>query len=99
MKMFEKMQERFEKYKIIEQLEEELDEEEDFINNNPIVLEKHPLNQILYGPPGTGKTYHVIEKSVKIANPNFDTNLPRDLIKAEYERLQKNGEITREINL
>ena len=34
------MQERFEKYKIIEQLEEELDEEEDFINNNPIVLEK-----------------------------------------------------------
>jgi 5-methylcytosine-specific restriction protein B len=37
MKMFEKMQERFEKYKIIEQLEEELDEEEDFINNNPIV--------------------------------------------------------------
>ena len=93
MKMFEKMQERFEKYKIIEQLEEELDEEEDFINNNPITLEKHPLNQILYGPPGTGKTYHVIEKSVKIANPNFDTNLRRDLIKAEYERLQKNGQI------
>mgnify|MGYP006345135151 FL=1 len=93
MKMFEKMQERFEKYKNIEQLEEELDEEEDFINNNPITLEKHPLNQILYGPPGTGKTYHVIEKSVKIANPNFDTNLRRDLIKAEYERLQKNGQI------
>lgn len=92
-KMFEKMQERFERYKIIEELEDELEEEEDFVTMNAQSGFNEPLNQILYGPPGTGKTYQVIEKAVQIANPNFDILQPRDLIKAEYERLQKNGQI------
>lgn len=92
-KMFEKMQERFERYKIIEELEDELEEEEDFVAMNAQSGFNEPLNQILYGPPGTGKTYQVIEKAVQIANPNFDISQPRDLIKAEYERLQKNGQI------
>jgi hypothetical protein len=31
-------------------------------------------NLILYGPPGTGKTYETIERSVKIADPNFSAS-------------------------
>jgi 5-methylcytosine-specific restriction protein B len=52
-----------------------------------------PLNQILYGPPGTGKTYHTINKSIAIVNPDFDLNQDRSEIKKEYERLVKNGQI------
>lgn len=52
-----------------------------------------PLNQILYGPPGTGKTYHTINKAIEIANPTFDLNQNRSLIKAEYERLVNEGQI------
>ena len=52
------------------------------------------LNQILYGPPGTGKTYHTINKSVAIVNPQFDiANSSREKLKAEYERLVKDGQI------
>jgi len=51
------------------------------------------LNQILYGPPGTGKTYNTINKAISIVNPNFDLNQSRDLIKAEYDRLVKVGQI------
>lgn len=51
------------------------------------------LNQILYGPPGTGKTYHTINKAVQIANPEFDINQPRAIIKAEYKRLVDAGQI------
>lgn len=32
---------------------------------------KTPLNQILYGPPGTGKTYHTVEKSLEIIDPQY----------------------------
>lgn len=30
-----------------------------------------PLNQILYGPPGTGKTYHTIDETLAILDPDF----------------------------
>ncbi|MGL4602980.1 MAG: AAA family ATPase [Iodobacter sp.] len=30
-----------------------------------------PLNQILFGPPGTGKTYHTINRSLAILDPEF----------------------------
>jgi len=52
-----------------------------------------PLNQILFGPPGTGKTYNTINKSIAIANPNFDLKLPRKKIKEEFERLMKEGQV------
>lgn len=52
-----------------------------------------PLNQILYGPPGTGKTYHTISKAVAVANPKFDLQLERSLIKEEFSRLVLNGQI------
>lgn len=91
-KMFERMKERFEKYRIIEEIEEEL-EEEDFAPLNYFSESTFPLNQILYGPPGTGKTYNVVEKAVQIANPSFDFSQSREEIKAEYERLQNNGQI------
>lgn len=52
------------------------------------------LNTILYGPPGTGKTYHSINKSVAIANPQFAiATASREQLKAEYERLVKDGQI------
>lgn len=52
-----------------------------------------PLNQILFGPPGTGKTFNTINKAIAIINPEFDLNQPRNLIKDEYDRLVKAGQI------
>ncbi|WP_082498305.1 McrB family protein [Chryseobacterium sp. Leaf180] len=46
-----------------------------------------PLNQILYGPPGTGKTYNTINKAISIANPDFNLNQDREILKKEYDRL------------
>lgn len=71
------------------------------ISNNPVEIidDKKSenihkiLNQILYGPPGTGKTYNTINKAIAIANPDFDLIQSRDLIKVEYERLVKTGQI------
>jgi 5-methylcytosine-specific restriction protein B len=62
----------------------------DSINSNNM---KSPLNQILFGPPGTGKTYNTINKSIAIANPNFDLKQPRKKIKEEFERLMKEGQV------
>lgn len=90
-KMLQKMQERLEKYKIVEQLEEELEEEE----FDPFIEfeESIAINQILYGPPGTGKTYNTINKAIEIANPSFNLNQKREIIKAEFERLVKEKQI------
>jgi hypothetical protein len=51
------------------------------------------LNQILYGPPGTGKTYNTINKAIKIINPSFNLSQDRKLVKQEFERLMKIGQI------
>lgn len=91
-KMFKKMEERFEKYKIIEELTDEL-EEEDFVMVDSEIDYNFPLNQILYGPPGTGKTYNTVSKAISIANPEFNLNQEREFIKAEYDRLIEAGQI------
>ncbi|MEI3790690.1 MULTISPECIES: McrB family protein [unclassified Chryseobacterium] len=92
-KMFKKMEERFEKYKVIENLTEELEEEEELIMVDSEIDFDFPLNQILYGPPGTGKTYNTINKAISIANSEFNLEQDRDIIKKEYDRLVKNGQI------
>lgn len=91
--MFAKMEERFKKYKIIEDLTEELEEEEELIMVDAEMDYNFPLNQILYGPPGTGKTYNTINKAISIANPEFNTSQERDVLKAEYDRLVEEGQI------
>ena len=62
-------------------------------SENNINTMKSPLNLILFGPPGTGKTYNSISKAVKIANPKFDLNKPRKMVKEEFERLMKEGQV------
>lgn len=91
--MFAKMEERFKKYKIIEDLTEELEEEEELIMVDSEIDYNFPLNQILYGPPGTGKTYNTVNKAISIANPEFNLNQKREFIKAEYDRLVEAGQI------
>ncbi|CAM3390099.1 McrB family protein [Empedobacter stercoris] len=62
-KMLNKMDERFKKYKIIEELTDDLFEEENELIDIDFCREyTSPLNQILYGPPGTGKTYSLKQK-------------------------------------
>ncbi len=92
-KMFNKMEERFQKYKVIEELSDELEEENELIILDPQVDYNFPLNQILYGPPGTGKTYNTINKAISIANPEFDLDQEREIVKAEYDRLVESGQI------
>ena len=91
-KMISKMEERFQKYKIIEEMEDELEEEDHLMIVAPSEY-KMPLNQILYGPPGTGKTYQTINKAVSIASQEFNLNQERDLVKKEYQRLVDAGQI------
>ncbi|MEP6728582.1 MAG: AAA family ATPase [Bacteroidota bacterium] len=63
-------------------------------NNSKSKINNMPLNTILYGPPGTGKTYHTVNKAVAIANPEFNIDTAdRETLKAEYERLVKEGQI------
>lgn len=51
------------------------------------------LNQIFYGPPGTGKTYNSINKALEIIDSKIDLNQKRSIIKSEYEKFKKNGQI------
>jgi 5-methylcytosine-specific restriction protein B len=59
----------------------------DDMKGRDIIQTIEPLNTILYGPPGTGKTYTTIEKAIAIANPAFDLEQSRELVKDEYQRL------------
>lgn len=56
-------------------------------------LSERPMNLIFYGPPGTGKTYSAVTEAVKIANPTFSTDRDRKEVKAEFDRLKKEGRI------
>lgn len=94
LKMLQKMEERFEKYKIIDNLTDDLIEEEnELLAEESDTMKPQPLNQILYGPPGTGKTYHTITKSIQIINPDFDLTQNREEIKKEFNRLVENGQV------
>lgn len=62
-------------------------------NKNKIPQMNIPLNQILFGPPGTGKTYHTIDKAIAIANPKFDLNQERQILKEEFDKLKEAGQI------
>jgi len=53
----------------------------------------HSRNQILFGPPGTGKTYNTVNKAIEIASPSFKLDQDREKIKAEFDRLMKEGQI------
>ena len=63
------------------------------INKSNTVSFMEPLNTILYGPPGTGKTYNSINKAISIANPGFNINKDRKLVKDEYDRLERDNRI------
>lgn len=78
----------FQGLNVVESDDHSDDSEEEVLINNTM-----PLNQILYGPPGTGKTYNTINKAVAIANPSFDLSQDRAIVKAEYKRLVDAGQI------
>ena len=52
------------------------------------------LNQIFFGPPGTGKTYHTINESIKIVDPEFYrlNHNKRDKLKERFRLLLLNNE-------
>lgn len=56
-------------------------------------MSNHNLNLILFGPPGTGKTYNSINRAVELVNKSFDLNQSRTIIKDEFDRLEKLGQI------
>ncbi|MEG0931250.1 McrB family protein [Algoriella sp.] len=96
LKMLNKMDERFEKYKIIKDLTNDLVEEENqliYMDNNRNSI---PFNQILYGPPGTGKTYNTINKALEIINDDEVKTLDwnnRTSVKALYDKKVDEGQI------
>ena len=67
------------------------DEEDTAIKNKNKNKNKNKSsnNKILYGPPGTGKTYHTINKSLEIIDPDFfDANKnSRAALKARFDAL------------
>ncbi len=75
------------------EVESEYDSESGSSDEMNYKLNSHPLNQILYGPPGTGKTYHTMDKAIQIINPEFDLEVDRTEVRAEYERLVNEGNI------
>ncbi len=79
--------------KYIESLKGKIEKEYSKTSENNNYNDDMPINQILYGPPGTGKTYETIEKAIKIINPEYDFNQSREIIKEEFSRLLKNGQI------
>lgn len=92
-KMFEKMEIRFKKYKNIGIPIVLVDDEDEIVTENHSKSDI-PLNQILYGPPGTGKTYNSINKAISIINPDFEISSDRNLVKKEYEKLVNEGNVS-----
>lgn len=76
-----------------DQVREIIEKKDIFMSANQDSKLPLPLNQILYGPPGTGKTYHTINKSIELIEPQFDLKQDRKIIKQKYEDLVKTGQI------
>lgn len=59
--------------------------------------EDTPLNQILYGPPGTGKTYHTVNETLKILDPDFaranEDSAKRGLLQQRFDELKQDGRV------
>ena len=64
-------------------------------NDMPIESQKPPLNRIFYGPPGTGKTYHTIDASLEILDPDFyeENRDDREKLQKRFEEIRKQGNI------
>lgn len=80
-------------YQALSQGEEDEAEQEYIPEPIKAEMKNIPLNQILYGPPGTGKTYNTINTAVAIANPDFNLDQDRKILKEEYQRLVDIGQI------
>jgi hypothetical protein len=79
-------------YKIL--IEGDYGEDEDENMDEDSTMKEVTLNTILYGPPGTGKTFNTINKSIAIANPQFNlVTKTRAEVKSEYDRLYAAGRI------
>jgi hypothetical protein len=63
------------------------------IKNEVKMRNNDNLNIILYGPPGTGKTFSTVGKAISIANPEFNIDQAREIVKAEFDRLIQAGQI------
>lgn len=60
-----------------------------------VSITRPPLNQILFGPPGTGKTFHTIDKTLEILDPEFlqghRGEASRPALKARFDALSREG--------
>ena len=58
-------------------------------------LSNIPLNQIFYGPPGTGKTYHVIDATLEIIDPEFynENKKNRGELRRRFNKLRNDGQV------
>ena len=54
-----------------------------------------PVNKILFGPPGTGKTYHTINETLALLDPDFLANHADDraALKARFDALADAGRV------
>ncbi len=52
-----------------------------------------PVNKILFGPPGTGKTYHTVNETLALLDPDFlrDHAADRPALKARFDALAQAG--------
>lgn len=54
-----------------------------------------PVNRILYGPPGTGKTYHTVNETLRILDPQFLNSNAGDRValKQRFDALAHAGQV------
>ncbi|TWG94594.1 5-methylcytosine-specific restriction protein B [Luteimonas sp. J16] len=59
------------------------------------VPQSTPTNKILFGPPGTGKTYHTINETLALLDPEFlrRNAADRGKLKARFDELAHSGQV------